>query len=262
VEGLRVVDIHKSFPRPASPDRRLAVLDGLTFAVSSGEIVSVIGPSGCGKTTLLRVIGGLDSPDSGSRLLNGLPILGPRTDIAIVFQSFNLFPWRTAYANVEFGLQMLRVRKQERMERVQRLLSFVGLTGFEHYYPAQLSGGMQQRVGLARALAVNPTLLLMDEPFGSLDYQTADRLREELLRIQSETRKMILLITHNIDEALSLSDRILVLSKRPAKVIEEISPSFADKRREIDVHAHPEFHRLRTLIKHLVMEHADEIDRA
>jgi ABC-type nitrate/sulfonate/bicarbonate transport system ATPase subunit len=263
VPGLRVERVSKAFRgSPAAGAGRnggetgrrdLRVLDEISFAVEPEQIVGIIGPSGCGKTTLLKILAGLETADAGAATLNGSAVTRPRPDIAIVFQLFNLFPWRTVLGNVEFGLQMQRVPAPERRERAARLVAMVGLAGFEHYFPHQLSGGMQQRVGLARALAIDPALLLLDEPFGALDYQTAERLREELLRIQSQTAKMMVLVTHNIDEALYLCDRVLVFSSRPGRVTLEIEPRFPTPRWAHDIYAVPEFTRLRAEIKALVM---------
>jgi NitT/TauT family transport system ATP-binding protein len=252
MDGLRASGICKAF-RGSPRGEELQVLHDVTFSVGAREIVGIIGPSGCGKTTLLKVLAGLEAADAGTCMLNGSPVVGPRPDIGIVFQLFNLFPWRTVVGNVEFGLQMQRVSSVERRVRSGRLLSMVGLDGFEGYFPHQLSGGMQQRVGLARALAIDPALLLLDEPFGALDYQTADRLREELLRIQSQAPKMMVLVTHNIDEALYLSDRVLVFSPRPGHVLREITPHFPSPRWAHDIYGVPEFAALRAEIKSLVM---------
>lgn len=251
--GLTVSAVSKSFPSrtPGEPDLR--VLVDISFGLAPGEIVGVVGPSGCGKTTLLRIIAGLEAADAGTCILDGSPITRPRSDIAIVFQLFNLFPWRTVRENAEFGLQMLGLPKTQRRDRARRLLTTVGLAKFEEYYPYQLSGGMQQRVGLARALAIDPALLLMDEPFGALDYQTADRLRDEVLKLQAQTRKMILMITHNIDEALYMCDRVVVLSAQPGRVVKAIAPRFPTPRWEHDVQALPEFAVLRSEVKQIVM---------
>jgi NitT/TauT family transport system ATP-binding protein len=252
MSGLRVHGVYKTF-RGSPNGAPLQILENVTFSVEPNQIVGIIGPSGCGKTTLLKIIAGLEAADAGRCTLNDSPVTSPRPDIGIVFQLFNLFPWRNVLGNVEFGLQMQRVPHAERKDRAHQLLTMVGLKGFEGYFPYQLSGGMQQRVGLARALAIDPTLLLLDEPFGALDYQTADRLRDELLKIQSQTAKMMLLITHNIDEALYLCDRVVVFSQRPGRVLREIVPHFPTPRWAHDIFAFPEFTALRATIKELVM---------
>jgi NitT/TauT family transport system ATP-binding protein len=178
----------------------------------------LVGPSGCGKSTLLRIIDGLIPPDSGEVFIGGQKVLEPSLDRGFVFQQFNLLPWRSVIGNVEFGLENLGVKKDERRRRAEEIIKLVDLEGFEHYYPAQLSGGMQQRVGLARALAVEPTILLMDEPFGSVDDQTRMLLQDELLKIWQRDQKTVLFVTHDIEEALYLGDRIVVMRARPSRI--------------------------------------------
>jgi NitT/TauT family transport system ATP-binding protein len=192
------------------------------FEVGRGEFVSVVGPSGCGKTTLLDIIGGLDRPTSGEVFLDGERVEGPHPKMTMVFQVPSVFPWRTAQANVEFGLELCRVSPRIRRQRARQALHLVGLQGFEDKYPSQLSGGMNQRLAIARALALDPEVLLMDEPFGALDEQTRFLMGLELLRIWEATGKTILFITHSIAEAIQLSDRVLVLSARPSVVREEV----------------------------------------
>jgi len=225
----------------------LTVFQDLSIEVANLEFVAIIGPSGCGKSTFLRIVNGLDEPDSGTIEIDGKPVKGPGTGRAMVFQGFDLFPWRTALDNVAFGLEMLGVSKRERIDSARRYIEMVGLTGFESSYPHQLSGGMQQRVGIARALAVRPDILSMDEPFGALDLQTRDLLQDELLRIWQTDRKTVLFVTHSIEEAIYLADRIIVLSPRPARIARDIrvpferprdealktSPAFLEIRREI-----------------------------
>ncbi len=183
--------------------------------VNEGEFLSIVGPSGCGKSTFLSVLLGLITPDSGDLSVGGKRITGPGTDRAMVFQEFGLLPWRTVQNNVELGLELKGVAAAERHEISRRLIRMVGLAGFETHYPHELSGGMKQRVGLARALATDPDVLLMDEPFAALDAQTRDLMQVELLRIWQETRKTVLFVTHQIDEAIYLSDRVVVMTKRP-----------------------------------------------
>jgi NitT/TauT family transport system ATP-binding protein len=183
-------------------------------------VVCLLGPSGCGKTTLLRVVDGLIVPDDGEVTIGGRRVTGPRPDVAMVFQQFGLFPWKRLRQNVAYGLE-LRGRPRAEIERaVAHYTGLVGLGGFEQAYPYQLSGGMQQRAGLARALAVNPSILLMDEPFGSLDAQTRETLQEELSRILAREPKTVLFVTHSIDEAIFLGDRVVVMSSRPGRVRE------------------------------------------
>jgi NitT/TauT family transport system ATP-binding protein len=196
------------------------VLDAIDLIVRPREFVSVLGPSGCGKTTLLRIVAGLTGWDAGQVLVQGRPIAGPGRDRAMVFQDFALLPWATVLDNVCFGLELAGVERAERMAVGTQLIDTVGLTGFAGHYPHQLSGGMQQRVGLARALAVDPDILLLDEPFGSLDSLTRRRLQEDLLRLHDARPKTVLLVTHSVDEAARLGDRVVLLSHRPTTVIE------------------------------------------
>ncbi len=209
---VKVENLHKHF---LTREGRLEVLKGISFEVKTGEFVSVVGPSGCGKTTLLRVVGGLESPSSGRVTIDGKSPDPSLHRLGFVFQEDSLFPWRTVWENVRFGRE---VRGMEGEEVVRELLERMGLRGFEHCYPHQLSGGMKQRVAIARALAVDPDLLLMDEPFANLDAQTRWILHQDLTRIWEEVRKTILFVTHNVEEAVYLSDRVLVLTVRPARV--------------------------------------------
>lgn len=215
---LDVRGINVQFPRMSVP-----ALDSIDFSVRAGEFVSLIGPSGCGKTSLLRVVGGLLSPDEGTVLLRGEPSAAPSPEKAFVFQHFNLFPWRTALENAAYVLEIQKVAKAERRERARKALALVGLSGFEDHYPSELSGGMKQRVGIARCLTMEPTLLLMDEPFGAVDALTRERLQIELSRICSESNLTTLFVTHSIDEAIFLSDRILVMGTHPGRIIDEAS---------------------------------------
>ncbi|MBI2874709.1 MAG: ABC transporter ATP-binding protein [Firmicutes bacterium] len=200
----------------------LTALQDISFSVRSNEYVSVIGPSGCGKTTLLRVLGGLIPTDEGEIQIHGRPVTGPGPDRAIVFQDFALLPWATVLDNVAFPLEARGIPRAERQQRAGEVIGLVGLAGFENYYPHTLSGGMQQRVGLARALAVDPETLLMDEPFGALDAQTRRRLQNELLNLWQRYRKTVVMITHDMEEAVYLSDRILIFAPRPGRVAEEV----------------------------------------
>jgi NitT/TauT family transport system ATP-binding protein len=203
-------------------DGAVVAFAGLELEVREGETLCIVGPSGCGKTTLLRCLAGLIPPSDGRVLLDGKPVLEPSLSVAMVFQHFGLFPWKTVYDNVAYGLKLRGVPRREREARLRPCLDLVGLSGFERMYPYQLSGGMQQRAGLARALAVDPDVLLMDEPFGALDAQTRELLQEELLRIMERERKTIVFITHSIDEAIILGDRIAVMSARPGRIREVI----------------------------------------
>lgn len=217
------------------------VLSGVNLTVARGEFCCIIGPSGCGKSTLLRVIDGLFAPTDGRVTVDGELLTSPRASIGMVFQSFNLLPWRTVEANVELGLEQRGVPKRERRERSRSWLHRVGLEGFETFYPSQLSGGMQQRVGLARALAVEPDILLMDEPFGSLDAQTRVLMQGELMDLWSADRKTVVFVTHDVEEAIFLADRVVVLSSRPGHIVDVVDVQFPRPRSRAD----PDFAKLR-----------------
>jgi len=238
---LEVRNLTKAFARSGEA---MPVLDDVSFAVADLEFVAIVGPSGCGKSTFLRIVDGLIPPDSGSISINGQPVTGPGHRRGMVFQSFDLFPWRTAIGNVEFGLEMMDVPRRECRERAQSWIERVGLTGFESSYPHQLSGGMQQRVGIARALAIEPEVLLMDEPFGALDVQTRDLLQDELLAIWQRERKTVVFVTHSIEEAIYLADRIVLFTPRPARIERVLEVPFGRPRTE-EVKATPEFVELR-----------------
>jgi len=200
------------------PPQIVTALKDISFHVNEGEFLCIVGPSGCGKSTLLRMIAGLDRPSSGQIRFRGDLLTAPHSKISMVFQTFALLPWRTVIQNVEFGLEVQGRSKNERAEVAMDLLEMVGLKGSENLFPKQLSGGMKQRVGIARALAIDPEVVLMDEAFSAIDEFTAESLRAEVAEIHSETRKTFLLVTHNLPEAIELADRILVLSSRPAKI--------------------------------------------
>jgi NitT/TauT family transport system ATP-binding protein len=195
------------------------VLDDISFAVDSGEFVSIVGPSGCGKTTLLNIASGLLSATRGSIEISGVPVSGPGLDRAVVFQDASLLPWRSVFDNIMYGLECQRRVSDAARDRANALVRLVGLEGFERYYPHQLSGGMRQRVNLARALLVEPQVMLMDEPFAALDAQTREFMQGELLRIWSQSRTTVLFITHQISEAVYLSDRVMVFGARPGRLV-------------------------------------------
>lgn len=237
------------------PDKNtITALDEVSFSVEENEFVVILGPSGCGKTTLLRVLAGLEDATSGEVYVNGEPIDGCSIERSMVFQRFNLFPWRTVMQNVTFGLEMTGVGKQERRETGQQYIDLVGLEGFEDGYPNELSGGMQQRVGLARALSVDPEILLMDEPFGALDAQTRERLQRNLLKIWEEETKTIIFVTHDIDEAILLADRILVMGINPRQIEVEIDVPFDRPRYETGVEGKPEYQELKNDIWNILEE--------
>jgi NitT/TauT family transport system ATP-binding protein len=216
--------------------------------VKSNEVLCIVGPSGCGKTTLLRCIGGLLAPSTGQILIDGESVDCPRAGMAIVFQHFGLLPWKTVVDNVGFGLKIAGVPRAQLAERVEHYVRLVGLSGFENQYPYQLSGGMQQRVGLARALAVDPQILLMDEPFASVDAQTREVLQEELLHLHERERKTMVFITHSIDEALVLGDRVAVMATRPGRVKEVLAVDFSRPRDPAAVRAEPRYAKMRNHI--------------
>ncbi|MEX2220387.1 MAG: ABC transporter ATP-binding protein [Candidatus Rokuibacteriota bacterium] len=202
----------------------MAALDGIDLEVPDRQFVSVVGPSGCGKSTLLSLIAGLRRPSSGAVLCDGELIIAPMPrKVGMIFQEANLLPWLSALDNVAFPLKLRRVPRRERLEAAARMLELTGLAGFEDRLPHQLSGGMKQRVSIARGLVQNPAVLLMDEPFASLDEQTRMVLGDELLRIWSETRKTVLFVTHSLNEAVYLADRVIVLSARPGRVVDDVS---------------------------------------
>jgi NitT/TauT family transport system ATP-binding protein len=238
-DRIRVEDAGKRF------GANLVVFEGLRLSVADRESLCILGPSGCGKTTLLRAMDGLTSLESGRILVDGTPVAGPRRNVAMVFQHFGLFPWKTVTRNVGYGLELAGITAAERAERAQRYIELVGLAGFEGSYPYELSGGMQQRVGLARALATEPDILLMDEPFGSLDALTREQLQDELLGILELAPKTMVFITHSIEEAVAMGDRIAVLTSRPARVREVLDVDIPRPRTVESVVAHPRFIELR-----------------
>ena len=222
----------------------------LSLSVRRQEILCIVGPSGCGKTTFLRCIAGLTELSDGELAVNGEPVTGPPDGVAMVFQHFGLLPWKTVYDNAAFGLAMAGAPQEKIRERVGHYLDLVGLNGFEKRFPYQLSGGMQQRVGLVRALAMNPSVLLMDEPFAALDAQTREILQEELLKLMQrpEERKTMVFVTHSIDEAILLGDRIAVMTQRPGRIKEVLDMPFGWPRDPEAVRADPRFAELRNHI--------------
>lgn len=243
---IELKGIHKTFRWTAKGKQHVVpALGGVDFDIRPNEFLSIIGPSGCGKTTLLRIIASLATPDSGQVLVDGREVVKPGPERAMVFQAFGLFPWKTVLDNVKFPLTLRNVPDKEVTERARDQLRRVGLDKFESSHPHQLSGGMQQRVGLARALATEPDILLMDEPFGAIDAQTREFMQEELMKIWAETRKTVVFITHDLDEAVLLSDRILVLSRGPGTVRRVVDVDLPRPRWEYDVRAHPVFAEVR-----------------
>ncbi|MFJ7156418.1 ABC transporter ATP-binding protein [Streptomyces sp. NPDC101118] len=250
--------VTKTFPvKGGGPE--FTALDGIDLSIAPGEFTVVVGPSGCGKSTLLDLLGGLTRPTAGRVLLDGRPVTGPGLDRGIVFQQYALLPWRTALGNVSFGLEATGVPRRERAERARAHLELVGLSGFEDRHPHELSGGMRQRVAIARSLAYDPDVLLMDEPFAALDAQTRESLQDELLRIWERTGKTIVFITHSIDEAVHLGQRVAVLTSRPGRVKEVVPVAFGSRDTTEDVRSSPEFAAHRRRIWELLH---DEVARA
>jgi NitT/TauT family transport system ATP-binding protein len=219
------------------PDRRLAVLDGVSFSVGEREVVCVVGPNGSGKSTLLRLIAGLLTPDSGTITLDGAPVVSSDPRVALVFQEPRLLPWRRSIDNVALPLELAGVGATERRARATELIGLVGLAGFERAFPRQLSGGMRQRLAIARALARDPQVLLLDEPFSALDALTRERFNAELLELWQRTAASIVLVTHSIAEAVFLADRVIVLSPRPGRVVAEVAVDVPRPRRLGDIDA-------------------------
>ncbi|QKY17540.1 ABC transporter ATP-binding protein [Halorubrum sp. CBA1229] len=217
--GVAVDRVGKTYDGDGKPVR---ALDDVSFGIDGGEFVCLVGPSGCGKTTLFRIIAGLTDATDGEVRLAGAPVTGPTTNMGVVFQEYHLFPWLTVEENVGFGLERSDRSEAEREQRVDEMLELVGLTEFRDSYPKSLSGGMKQRVAIARALAVDPELLLMDEPFGAVDAQTREMLQRELLDVWGSTGKTVLFVTHDVAEAVTLADRIVVMAAEPGRVAEVV----------------------------------------
>jgi NitT/TauT family transport system ATP-binding protein len=242
--------LYKQFVHPTT-GASLEVLQDINVSIATGEFLTMVGPSGCGKTTLLRIFAGLIEASHGSVLYDGRPITGPSPKIGFVFQTDNLLPWRTVWDNVALGPELRGEPKQAYRDRIDQLLELVGLYGFGGYFPHQLSGGMRQRVNLARALAIEPEVLLMDEPFAALDAQTREIMQDELLRIWRETGNTVIFITHQIDEAIFLADRVMVLAARPGR-IREILPIPIERPRALAVKRSPEFTQLADHVWHSI----------
>jgi len=230
---------------------RLVALDDVNLSIRSGEFVSIVGPSGCGKTTFLSVVDGLIPSTAGRIVVDGAVVTAPGPDRAVVFQDASLLPWRTVLGNVLYGLECQGVRSAEAHDRARHFIEMVGLQGFEQHYPYELSGGMQQRVNLARALVMDPQILLMDEPFAALDAQTREVMQEELLHIWLRAKKTVLFVTHQINEAVYLSDRVVVFTARPGRVKRTIAVDI-ERPRELVVKRDPRFHRLEDDIWELI----------
>ena len=251
---IAVRNVAKSFP--SADDKRVDALQNINFEVEDafsregrdiGELRVLLGPSGCGKSTLLRLIAGLDRPDSGEILVNDQPVYGPGKDRGMVFQKYTSFPWLTVAHNIAYGLKINGMPPERCKETVAQLIQAIGLSGFESAYPETLSGGMQQRVAIARTLAVRPAVILMDEPFGALDAQTRGEMQQLLLRIWGETASTILFVTHDVEEAIYLADRIFIMSAHPGTIVEDVQVPF-DRPRSLDLKQRSEFHDLQSYV--------------
>ncbi|MDQ7820480.1 MAG: ABC transporter ATP-binding protein [Armatimonadota bacterium] len=253
--GLIIRNLSKVYSNPYTGEHVVAIED-VSLEIPPGEFVAILGPSGCGKTTLLNIVAGFLPPTRGEILLNGRRIQGPGPDRGVVFQSFALFPWKTVLENVAFGLKMRGVPRAERERIAREYIALVGLVGFENRYPHELSGGMQQRVGVARVLANNPDLMLMDEPFASVDAQTRMTLQEELSRIWEARRPTILFVTHDVEEAVFLANRVVVLTPRPARVRATVDVPLARPRRWQALVEDPDYKSLVARVLALVRDSA------
>ena len=251
VPYIQARNVSLSF-RPKNRDP-VTALQGLNLEVGHGEFLSLVGPSGCGKSTFLNVLLGLLRPDQGDLQLGGKKITGPGYERAMVFQEFGLLPWRTVLANVELGMELKGMPVSIRRQRSNELTNLVGLRGFENHYPHELSGGMKQRVGLARALATDPEVLLMDEPFAALDAQTRDLMQAELLQIWDRTKKTVIFVTHSIEEAAYLSDRVAVITSRPGRA-KKVLDIKLPRPRDYEMRLSPEFNDIKADIWHSLKE--------
>lgn len=251
---ITVKNVNRSFASPKGD--RIDALDHINFEIEDayskegrdiGEFRVLLGPSGCGKSTLLRLIAGLDHPDSGEILVNDLPVHAPGKDRGMVFQKYTSFPWLSVADNIGYGLKINGVAPEERKKTVAQLVQAVGLSGFEDSYPEALSGGMQQRVAIARTLALRPSVILMDEPFGALDAQTRSEMQQLLLRVWAETASTILFVTHDVEEAIFLADRIFIMSAHPGTIVEDVQVPF-DRPRDLSLKQRDEFHELQNYV--------------
>ncbi len=255
-------EVAKSFTDPKG--LQIEVVEPLSLTIGRGEFVVFVGPSGCGKTTLMRMVGGLDTPTAGDILLRGSPVTGPSREKGMVFQSYSSFPWLRVLGNIRFGLKYRRDVSSIEKDRIARhYLELIGLTPFAEYYVNRISGGMRQRVAIARTLAADPLVLLMDEPFGALDALTRERLQQQLLELQKAERKTIIFVTHDVDEAVFLADRIVVFSARPARILREVqvSAELPDER-SLDIVESPAFRRLRQEVLSLIRNEELRVEAA
>lgn len=243
-QGLSVENISKEYHSPHGPMR---ILDDISFRVNPGSFIALLGPSGCGKTTLLNIIAGFLKPTSGRIVVDGKNIVGPGSDRVMIFQSDSVFPWMSVENNIRFGLKNKGLSSEEMNKRIRFFLELVGLQDFAHYYPKQLSGGMRKRVDVARAFAINPPYILADEPFGSLDSKTKLNLQLEIMKLWEVEKNTIIFVTHDVEEAIFLSDRIFLLSSKPTNILEVIDISFP-RPRVIDLIVSREFQEIRKAV--------------
>jgi len=253
-DKIAVRNVAKTFR--VADGKNVEALENINFEIEDaysregrdiGEFRVLLGPSGCGKSTLLRLIAGLDRPDSGEVLVNDQPVDGPGKDRGMVFQKYTSFPWLTVADNIAYGLKINSVPEQKRNEIVAQLIRDIGLSGFENAYPETLSGGMQQRVAIARTLALRPAVILMDEPFGALDAQTRSEMQQLLLKVWDETASTILFVTHDVEEAIYLADRVFIMSAHPGTIVEDVQVPF-DRPRSLDLKQRNEFHELQSYV--------------
>ncbi len=252
---ISVRDVRKTFPMGRE---EFVALGGVSLDIADNEFVTLVGPSGCGKSTLLNILAGLEEPTAGSALIDGAPVAGPGPDRGVIFQQYALFPWLTVRRNVEFGMRTAGVPKTQRRETAEHFIRMVGLEEFADALPKALSGGMKQRCAIARAYAANPSILLMDEPFGALDALTRVKLQEQLLRTWSQDTRTVMFITHDVDEAVFLANRVVVMAARPGRVFDVIDVDLPYPRTE-DVRLSPEFAKLRNRVWHSVYHQESDL---
>jgi NitT/TauT family transport system ATP-binding protein len=246
---LEISQLSKTFAAARADEARVSVLEGVSFSIPKNQFVCLLGGSGCGKTTLIKIIAGLIEPDAGDIKIEGRAIKGSGADCSLVFQNYGLLPWRSVLGNVELGLEIRGVTRAQRRRVCREYIDRVGLTGFENHYPHQISGGMQQRVGLARALSKDPKILLMDEPFAAVDMQTREKLQEELLGIWWSMKTTVLFVTHSIEEAVYLGDRVMVMSARPGRITADIATELPRPRADGDVKSSARYAEVQRLVR-------------
>ncbi len=246
---LEISGLTKTFAGARPGEDRVRVLDRVSFSIPKNQFVCLLGGSGCGKTTLIKIIAGLIEADAGALAIEGRTVRGPGPDRSLVFQNYGLLPWRNVLGNVELGLEIRGLARERRRQICRDFIARVGLAGFENHYPHQISGGMQQRVGLARALSKDPKILLMDEPFAAVDMQTREKLQDELLGIWWSNKTTVLFVTHSIEEAVYLGDRVIVMSARPGRIAADIATELPRPRADSDVKSSPRYAEVQNLVR-------------